>query len=304
MIFDGKVLETPGEPGDSQLKERVRHPAYPALEQGGLIFTYLGPKPVPLFPRFHFLVAEGEREILIQSFNDSNWLQNVENGIDPFHVTFLHSDVWTPMAAEPQKVAFEENEWGVVYKALRPGRKAGEYNYREHAIIMPAISSGGDTTVSAGEDGIQGLKLPIVTCRWSVPVDDTHTVNLRYRFKPGGTGETKYLGVSASAVPIEPYKEYRDSDDPVLGYHMRSTIHEEDATVLDSLGPVSDRENENLSVIDGGVTSLRDLYLRQIEAVRAGKDPIGVVRGQGRERAHRHWDQLPVGLEKKSRWGR
>ena len=61
---------------------------------------------------------------------------------------------------------------------------------------------------------------------------------------------------------------------------MRSTIHEEDATVLDSLGPVSDRENENLSVIDGGVTSLRDLYLRQIEAVRAGKDPIGVVRAK------------------------
>ena len=73
---------------------------------------------------------------MIQAFNNSNWLQNVENGIDPFHVSFLHGDVWTPMAVEPEKITFEETDWSVIYKALRSGRKEGEYNYREHHIIM------------------------------------------------------------------------------------------------------------------------------------------------------------------------
>ena len=120
-----------------------------------------------------FPPAEGERDVYIQAFNDCNWLQCVENGIDPFHVSFVHGDVWTAVAKEPEKIIFEETEWGAVYKAIRPGRSKGEYNYREHPIIMPGISSGGDSSVSMGED-VKANKLPTVSARWSVPVDDTH----------------------------------------------------------------------------------------------------------------------------------
>jgi 5,5'-dehydrodivanillate O-demethylase oxygenase subunit len=291
----GKILQTPGEPRDSKLKDSVEHPGYPTQELGGLVFTYIGPQPIPLLPRFHFLAADGERDILIQAFNNSNWLQNVENGIDPFHVSFLHGDVWTPMAVEPEKITFEETDWSVIYKALRSGRKEGEYNYREHHIIMPAIASGGDPSVSFGDDQSEASRLHPVTCRWSVPIDDTHTMNVRIRFRPPGMRQERklrgYTNPLAAAQPesrwgitrppaIEPYKEYRESDSATLGYTIPSTTAQEDAMMLDSLGPIVDRENENLSVIDEGITLLRDCYLRQIDVLKAGRDPKGVVRNE------------------------
>ena len=40
---DGRILETPGEPSDSKLKDSFVHGAYPAFEYQGLVFAYLGP---------------------------------------------------------------------------------------------------------------------------------------------------------------------------------------------------------------------------------------------------------------------
>jgi len=273
--ISGKVLQTPGELPESQLKERIQHLSYPTQELGGLVFAYLGPQPVPLLPRFHFLAAEGERDCLIQAFNDSNWLQSVENGIDPFHVSFTHGDVWRPMAAEPEQIMFEETEWGAVYKAIRTGRKTGEYNFRMHYIIMPGIASGGDNTVSSGGD-LPASEFPAVTCRWAVPIDDTHTMNLRVRYKP----PKQHRIHVAQQLRIEPFKEYKDAANPTLGYNIPAAVFDEDATIVDSLGPIVDRENENLSVIDGGIVILRQLYLKQIERIKAGGDPKGVIRDE------------------------
>ena len=98
---DGSVLETPGEPAGSKLKDTITHLAYPAEELGGFVFAYMGPKPMPLLPRFHFLAAEGERHSIVQGFGKCNWLQAVENGIDPLHAGFLHGGQGDPAASEP-----------------------------------------------------------------------------------------------------------------------------------------------------------------------------------------------------------
>jgi nitrite reductase/ring-hydroxylating ferredoxin subunit len=57
---DGRCLQQPGEPPDSNFKSKVAQPAYPALEFGGLVFAYLGPPDKePLFPRFDILEQPG-----------------------------------------------------------------------------------------------------------------------------------------------------------------------------------------------------------------------------------------------------
>ena len=49
---EGHCLETPAEPPSSRMKDAVRHPAYPCVEVGGLIFAYMGPaEKQPPFPR-------------------------------------------------------------------------------------------------------------------------------------------------------------------------------------------------------------------------------------------------------------
>ncbi|PYM76609.1 MAG: (Fe-S)-binding protein, partial [Candidatus Rokuibacteriota bacterium] len=50
---DGSILETPGEPATSTLKDRLCQGAYPVHEYCGLIFAYMGPpEKKPAFPLY------------------------------------------------------------------------------------------------------------------------------------------------------------------------------------------------------------------------------------------------------------
>src|SRR5437899_4430233 len=50
---DGRVLETPGEPAESPLKDVFFHGAYPTHEFNGMIFAYMGPPQLkPEFPMY------------------------------------------------------------------------------------------------------------------------------------------------------------------------------------------------------------------------------------------------------------
>jgi len=280
----GRVLHTPSEPPESTFKDSVTHLAYPVQELGGIIFAYLGPQPTPLLPRYNFVAEEGDRYVKITGISNCNWLQCVENGIDPLHVSFLHGDVWTDLEVEPE-MGFEETEHGLVHKAVRPGKEAGIYNYREHHLVMPGISCGG----SPGRVLENPSGTPAMSARWSVPIDDAHTLIIRCTYKPASnTGQFKHDPIARAWRPlqIEPYKEYRnlkDDEEPVLGYTMARAIASEDASLLDSLGSIVDRENENLLPFgDFGIVALRDLYLKEIGAVRAGRDPKGVIRDEAR----------------------
>ncbi len=175
----GRVLHTPSEPPESTFKDSVTHLAYPVQELGGIIFAYLGPQPTPLLPRYNFVAEEGDRYVKITGISNSNWLQCVENGIDPLHVSFLHGDVWTDLEVEPE-MGFEETEHGLVHKAVRPGKEAGIYNYREHHLVMPGISCGG----SPGRVLENPSGTPAMSARWSVPIDDAHTLIIRCTYKP------------------------------------------------------------------------------------------------------------------------
>jgi phenylpropionate dioxygenase-like ring-hydroxylating dioxygenase large terminal subunit len=78
---DGKILETPGEPADSTLKERLCHGAYPVLEYNGLLFAYMGPPDKqPDFPIFDTFDLPGYELVAIPGYVwPCNWLQVKEN---------------------------------------------------------------------------------------------------------------------------------------------------------------------------------------------------------------------------------
>jgi 5,5'-dehydrodivanillate O-demethylase oxygenase subunit len=286
---DGTVLETPGEPSDSTVKERVHHPSYPVQELGGVIFIYMGPGPAPLLPRFHFLVAEGWRRVAFQGFTACNWLQAVENGMDPIHPAFLHKNEWPWRAPTPDRMEFIETEWAVISRAHRPAAEGYPETESVHGSIFPAMSM----ALHPIEDP---SGLPQASARFSTPIDDTHTAQIRVMYSPGerrrrerppedattnGTKSTvKQWGdalpePSLGIVP-RPYKEYLESgqERAELGYTIPVSPGIEDHTVIDSMGPVVDRYNENLLTVgDIGVVRLRQRLLQAIEDVRAGRDP-------------------------------
>src|SRR6266540_2584802 len=86
----GRCLEQPGEPAGSTFHERIRHPAYPCVERGGAIWTYMGGGTSPLFPDYAFLVVPDEQVVATKVYNDCNYLQGNEGNIDLIHLSFLH----------------------------------------------------------------------------------------------------------------------------------------------------------------------------------------------------------------------
>ena len=92
---DGTVIETPGEPAHSTLKDRLCQGAYPTHEYNGVMFGYMGPPDKqPPFPLYDCFERAGYRLIPGQKyFYPCNWLQIVENAMDPVHTAFLHTIV-------------------------------------------------------------------------------------------------------------------------------------------------------------------------------------------------------------------
>ncbi|HZT24854.1 MAG TPA: Rieske 2Fe-2S domain-containing protein, partial [Pseudolabrys sp.] len=91
-LFDvnGKCLQTPAEPDDSNLCSQIRHKAYPVVERSGILFAYLGPGSPPALPHFDCFVAPDSHTFAFKGMIDCNWLQSLEVGIDPVHTSFLH----------------------------------------------------------------------------------------------------------------------------------------------------------------------------------------------------------------------
>ena len=88
---DGTILETPGEPPDSKLKDGLFHGAYPAFELHGMVWAYMGPPElVPDKPHLDVFEVPAVKFVPFALPYNSNWLNTQENSMDPFHAVFLH----------------------------------------------------------------------------------------------------------------------------------------------------------------------------------------------------------------------
>jgi 5,5'-dehydrodivanillate O-demethylase len=264
----GSCLEQPAEPEDSTFKDRVHIPAYPVQEMGGLIWAYLGPQPTPLLPRFDLFVRDDlEREIGITRL-PCNWLQIMENSLDPVHLEYLHSVYMNyvlkrqgkPPASTTkhhERIAFDVFEYGIVKRRLWEGDSEDTDEWQiGHPILFPNI-------LSVGEGGRAQFQI-------RVPIDDTHTYHVWYRTKPRVEGA---LPQDCASIPVLDYA-YKHED----GRLVVDTVSGQDMMVWVTQGGISDRTTERLGTTDKGVILYRGLLEEQIEKVQRGEDPMAVVR--------------------------
>src|SRR5258707_1078626 len=75
----------------SSFKDRIKITAYPVEEKAGMVFAYLGPLPAPLIPNWDLFVWDGVMRDIGTAVIPCNWLQIMENSLDPVHVEWLHN---------------------------------------------------------------------------------------------------------------------------------------------------------------------------------------------------------------------
>jgi phenylpropionate dioxygenase-like ring-hydroxylating dioxygenase large terminal subunit len=99
---EGRCVEMPSEPAESNFKGKVRAKAYACVERGGVVWTYMGPReaPPPLPDLEPNLAPEGQSRVQLL-FRDCNWMQALEGDIDTSHFGFLHAGAKKPEDFEP-----------------------------------------------------------------------------------------------------------------------------------------------------------------------------------------------------------
>jgi len=264
----GRCLEQPAEPEAGGFKDKIKHTAYPVERLGGLLWAYLGPEPRPLLPRWDVLVwEEGKRWIEKHEVYNCNWLQPMENSVDPSHLFWLHGETAHLVASTSTRYEEEHNfipfEYGIIKQRRTPGRKPGETSkLDQHPLVFPITLRHVFRTLKT--DGALRHNVQI-----RVPVDDAHTQVYVVYFTPNDTDRSPADG----DTPWE-YFPIRDEK----GEYRLEHVLVQDAMAWETQGAPTDRTQEHLGVGDEGIIILRKLLREQIETVRKGGEPIGVVR--------------------------
>jgi 5,5'-dehydrodivanillate O-demethylase oxygenase subunit len=287
----GKCLEQPAEPANSTFKDRIKHVAYPVEILGGLIFAYFGPEPQPLLPRWDVLVWEnGRRWIVKESIIDCNWLQPMENSVDPAHLFWLHGD--TAHLAPRVKQYAEEHEFIPFEFGIKKRRTSlpvgtGEAPLvDEHPLLFPTTLR----HVAPYEDG----KAHRHNLQIRVPVDDTHTRVFRVNFVPSN--------VEKSPAEVQVPFRYSQLKKGPREYDMRM-VSAQDSMAWETQGVVTDRTQERLGIGDEGIILFRKMLKEQIEGVQNGLDPIGMIRDPQRNQIiELHVINERIGLHEPHSW--
>ncbi|MGH7772030.1 MAG: Rieske 2Fe-2S domain-containing protein [Candidatus Binatia bacterium] len=271
---EGRCIEQPAEPAGSTFKDRVRISAYPVQELGGLIFAYMGPKPVPLLPRWDLFVRDDALRDIGLAVVPCNWVQIMENGLDPVHVEWLHQHfhnyVLERLGREKEqgkplhhtKIGFDVFEYGIIKRRVLEGETEENEDWQVgHPIIFPSILLSGST------------RRPTFQIR--VPIDDTHTMHWWYSCyvaRPGAERSTQEK-IPFYDVPVPAVDDHGEPQWPLLDNNSG-----QDMTMWYTQEPIVDRSLEKLGESDQGIILYRKLLKEEMEKVQRGEDPMNVFR--------------------------
>ena len=272
ISVEGKIIEMPSEgPATQSFAAKVRVSHFPAIEGGGLIWTWLGTGDPPPFPSYEFTRLDAEHCWVGCLPTDCNWLQAIEGNFDAAHAGMLHK------TSNLQKGQFTyltddfapswhlvNRPWGLTTIADRQVG-GGQRYVRINEYVFPYVA------LVATEEGVERMAVLVV------PVDDTHCIQWVVWYKPG------------SPIPGDSYGAWYFQgmdDDPDNG---RRTIRAEDnwgqdrlrmaegsfsglrgiaiedLAIFESQGLIVDRSQEHLGTSDAALIRLRRVILDAVK---------------------------------------
>jgi len=271
---DGAILEMPAERASGTTRNGLYHGAYPTCEYSGIVFAYLGPPDrQPPFPMYDSFLRTGYQLIPGPKYSwPCNWLQTMENAMDPVHTAFLHTIVsgaqFTDEFGVLPGLEFIETPGGMIYIGTR--RVEQNVWARMVETVLPNLQQ----VAPIWEDGRRehGFSGPMMS-RWVVPQDDTNTMFIELRHvsetegvTPAWWGDTTNM-VPGGQLPADSYEAgQRQPGDYEAQVSQR---------------PIAIHGLEHLGITDRGVSMFRNQTRRGIRVVQAGHDPAGLCRNAG-----------------------
>ncbi len=282
---NGQCVEVPSEPENSNFCSKVKLTAYPLVRIGDILWTYLGdPEARPELPEFEFAHVPAEQTYTSKRWQESNWLQALEGGIDSSHVSWLHSG---GLKSDPLFKGAKGNEYnlndlrpffevaeadGGLFIGARRNAEDGKYYWRITPWVMPSFTM----VPPRGDHPVHG--------HFWVPIDDENCWVYTFDYHPVRALTPEELqamkdghGVHSRNVPGT-YRPQENKDVDYLmdrGAQKRGEtfsgirgIAQQDASLQESMGPIVDRTKERLVSSDTGIIKARQKLRKAVEALR------------------------------------
>lgn len=295
----GRCLEQPGEPGGGEHRDAIRQRAYPCVEKGGAIFTYMGPGEPPLFPNYDFLNASADHLHTSKIFHECNYLQANEGNIDPVHLSYLHRFLEKRDEGYRGVRGAEESHYNLVARNAAPiidvelidfgvriytvRRLEGDRVYlRVSYFILPNLSA------FPGQTGGEGYSV-----NWHVPIDDAQHWKFTFIYSAGTPLKKELVGRERSELgadyklnrnPTNRFLQDREAMKTKTYAGMGSGFQAHDAFATASQGAIQDRREEHLVSSDKAIVAARKLMEKAIKDVQGGKEPPHVTRNVAENR--------------------
>jgi len=290
--YTGQCVEIPSEPKNSEFSKTIRLTSYPCVENGGIIWTYMGPpehQPPP--PAFEWTTVPENQRLHSKRWEECNYLQALEGGIDSSHVGFLHSGELQSdplhhgskgsnyhVADRKPKFEVEESPFGLKI-GVRRNAEDDQFYWRITPWIMPWY-----TIVPPYGDN------PMNAHAW-VPIDDHNCFAWTFSYHPSRPLNKKELkimqeggGLHVDLIPgtyrpaINKQNDYlmdRQAQKARITYSGVRGIAMQDASLQESMGPIQDRARENLVMTDKAIVMARGRLYRAALDLEKGKKPSG-----------------------------
>ena len=288
----GACTDMPSEPPESLFKTKVTIVAYPTFEGGGVVWTYMGPaEQQPPHPDYEWVRAPATHRFVSKTYEECNWLQCFEGGIDSSHSSFahrndIHSTSLMRRDGHPQ-IEVEKSDYGFRYASLRH-LEDGQTYARVYHYIMPSQQLRGSVTAVAGGRAA----LPKLAGHLWIPRDDetTYVYNTLWSYDANYPLSEEYIWNWEKLCGrgkddfVSDYKlKANKSNDYFIDRQVQKTrtytgipgVNTQDYALQEGMGPIVDRSKEHLGTSDRAIIAARQLLLEAVDAVQSGRRPRG-----------------------------
>jgi phthalate 4,5-dioxygenase len=288
----GQCLEVPSEPAASGFCQKIKLKSYSTIEAGGVIWAYMGPESErPPAPNFEWVHLPKSHVFITKRWQETNYLQGMEGGIDSSHVSFLH-------------------RFDLDRDPLHRNTDGAKHTRNTHTVF-DILESPGGLLIGARRNADPGYHYWRIT-QWLfpwytlippykgnalnghawVPMDDTNNMAWTMTFHPTRPlsdeeldGMRKGAGVHAELIPgtFRPqanrennYMIDRNAQEANLSYCGVKGLAMQDAAIQESMGAIQDRSKENLVATDNAIIMARLRLRKAAAALPQGERPPGI----------------------------
>ena len=313
---DGNCVDMPNEPVESRFKDKVRMQSYPTIEQGGVIWAYMGPAAKKhQGPGMEWTRAPQTHRFVSKTVEYCNYLQAIEGGIDTVHSSFLHNNDLSNLRHFKRidtapKLEVERTAYGFRYAGIRDVGEIGNY-VRIYQFVMPFHQfRSHQVNYDAGTG--ERLSIPLIKGHMWVPMDDENTMIYNWMLavdedKPLTPDFIDRMETVAGRGPNgeNTIRHQTRANDWLIDREVQRTktytgikgLNTQDLAAQESMGPIVDRSREHLGSTDKAIIMCRRILLDATRDIQNGNDPAGA-----NPDTYRKIRSADVMLPKDARW--